>query len=209
MVSTSNGLLGWVRRELVTVNTSQTQPQAPTPTDPAPVPQAQNQPPQVTGSVESFMLQLGAPPYSIELNTIFSDPEGQPLTFRAVSSDTVVALARLAGSQLQVHPGIAGGRSFISLMALDPAGATTPYRFAVTVQAPTSVVVSQPQPQQQEPASAQISNQSEPGGSGWLKWALIGGGLVAGGITAAVLAGGGGDGGSTGVTLAGPPPLPN
>lgn len=73
------------------------------------------------------------------LNEHFSDPDGQDLSFSAVSTDTAVAMPSAGAAMLTVVAGTAGTAS-ITVTATDPGGLTASQRFAVTVVEPVRLL---------------------------------------------------------------------
>jgi len=73
------------------------------------------------------------------LNEHFSDPDGQDLTFSAVSTDTAVASPATGAAMLTVVAGTAG-MAWITVTATDPGGLTASQRFPVTVVEPVRLL---------------------------------------------------------------------
>ena len=68
----------------------------------------------------------------MEVSGAFSDPDGDPLTFEAVSSDTAVVRAWATGSAVEVESA-ARGAATVTVTARDPAGGEAGQSFEVTV----------------------------------------------------------------------------
>ncbi|MYD86436.1 MAG: PKD domain-containing protein, partial [Acidobacteria bacterium] len=71
-----------------------------------------NQPPQAVGSLAALALRVGEGNGVVELAGAFTEPEGEPLTYRAWSSASSVARATLSGSKLTLHPESRGDATF-------------------------------------------------------------------------------------------------
>ncbi|MDZ7360218.1 MAG: FG-GAP-like repeat-containing protein [candidate division KSB1 bacterium] len=91
-----------------------------------------NRPPVVTNTIPNQSLTVGGTPFTQNLNTVFSDPDGDALAFTASSSATNIATASISGSTLTVTP-IAGGSATITVTANDGKGGSVSTTFTVTV----------------------------------------------------------------------------
>ncbi|WP_446830455.1 fibronectin type III domain-containing protein [Candidatus Foliamicus sp.] len=69
-----------------------------------------------------------------ELTSVFSDPDGDTLTYSASSSATNVATVSLTGSTLTVSGALSLGTATVTVTATDPSGASVSDQFEVTVQ---------------------------------------------------------------------------
>ena len=99
----------------------------PTPTIPT-----RNQPPVTVNTIPPQNLTVGSSPPPLDISTYFRDPDGDPLTYAAESSNPVVATTHRVGSQLTVWTwGI--GRTTVTLKATDPDGLYATQTFTVTV----------------------------------------------------------------------------
>jgi hypothetical protein len=201
LVSTSNMTIGWVPRDAI--GSRQPEP-PPMPPEPA------NEPPQAADRIPDMSLVFNRDTYSRNLVEIFADPDGDPLQFRVSTENPQIAVAYIEGTFLHVLPGSTAGQTTVNVYADDPAGLSARLSFAVTAEPQPSVILQQPPADEAETEpDLDIAAPEGKKGKGWVKWALIGGGLVAGGVAAAVLLGGGGDGGDgDGTQLPFPPPLP-
>lgn len=86
----------------------------------------------------SFSDISGAQPgerYRGSLTEVFSDPDGDPLTYTTSSSDATIADATVAGDTLFVHA-VSPGSAKITVVARDPAGFSAATDFYITVVAP-------------------------------------------------------------------------
>ena len=90
-----------------------------------------NRAPVATGSVPAQSLTVGQ---SVQVNVapFFSDPDGDPLTYTASSSNTGIATASVTGSTVTVT-GIAAGTATVSVTASDLGGLTASLSASVTV----------------------------------------------------------------------------
>lgn len=75
--------------------------------------------------------------YHAPLEGVFSDPDGDPLTITAQSSDDAVARTEIANDSIFVYT-IAAGTATITVIATDPGGLSATTNFDVTVLAPCS-----------------------------------------------------------------------
>jgi len=93
-----------------------------------------NREPQITQAVPDQTLTLGEyERVNIDLDSHFTDPDGDALVYEVVSSNTHVAEARLSSSTLTLVASHLG-RANIRVTARDPAGLTATERFSVTVE---------------------------------------------------------------------------
>ncbi len=107
----------------------------------APAVSGANQPPVVANTISAQTLTVGGSSFTLNLNAapaIFSDPDGDALTYTANSSATGVATATISGSTLTVAP-VAGGTATITITANDGKGGTVSTTFTVTVNRPPVV----------------------------------------------------------------------
>ena len=77
-------------------------------------------------------LTVGDEAATVALAGRFRDPEGGPLSYRAVSSDPAVAAAEVAGDRVSITP-VAAGRTTVRVTAGDPQGLQTTLPLAVHV----------------------------------------------------------------------------
>lgn len=91
-----------------------------------------NADPIVSQAINDTSLKVGNPPFQINLNSVFSDPDGDPLTFKASSNEPLVARVNISGSTLTVTLGIPG-EATITVTAEDGNGGSVQDQFAVKV----------------------------------------------------------------------------
>ncbi|NBB86279.1 MAG: T9SS type A sorting domain-containing protein, partial [Bacteroidetes bacterium] len=97
-----------------------------------------NQLPVVDSPVDDRLVQSTDDPFTVDLAVVFSDPDGDALTFTATSSDTDVAAVDLADGIATITP-VATGTATLALTADDERGGLTDESFAVTVNIPPVV----------------------------------------------------------------------
>ena len=91
-----------------------------------------NDAPRPVGAIEAPALEEGGGAAEIELTPYFEDPDGDALSYEAVSSDPRVAAAAVAGPVLTLTP--AGhGAAEVVVTARDPGGLAATQTFAVGV----------------------------------------------------------------------------
>ena len=96
-------------------------------TDPDP----RNNPPTATGTIPGQTVHVGQT-VTVPLSQYFDDPDGDALTYAAVSADTKVATAAISGSSALVT-GVSQGNTTVIVTASDAGGQTAQQRFTVTV----------------------------------------------------------------------------
>ena len=93
-----------------------------------------NRKPQITQAVPDQTLTLGEyERANIDLDSHFTDPDGDALAYQAVSSNTHVAEARVSSGTVTLVASHLG-RANIRVTARDPGGLTATERFSVTVE---------------------------------------------------------------------------
>ena len=92
-----------------------------------------NQAPQLVDSIPAHTIQVGET-IMIVVSGNFTDPDGDELTFEAVSSDTGIATA-LASSDTVTIGGVAAGGVSVTVSASDPEGLSASQEVMVTVEA--------------------------------------------------------------------------
>ena len=118
-----------------TVSLSATDPSGARATDIFTVVVSANTPPVAGPIVGTFGLEVGQPPLALDLNEIFSDDDGDALTFTALSSEPAVAAAAVDGAQLSLTP-LAAGDAQITLSADDGFGGSASIGLVASVNEP-------------------------------------------------------------------------
>ena len=93
-----------------------------------------NRAPQVVGTLENRTLTLGGGPLVVDVARAFSDPDGDVLTYKAVSSAPTIAAVVVSGDTVTVTP-VRPGSATVTVTATDPGGASATQQFAVAVAA--------------------------------------------------------------------------
>ena len=96
--------------------------------------QQPNRAPRPVGTIPAQTLDPGAT-RSIGASQYFTDPDGDPLTYAATSSNTSVATVSVSGSTVMIRA-VAPGSATITITARDPDGLTATQPAGVTVQQP-------------------------------------------------------------------------
>jgi hypothetical protein len=97
-----------------------------------------NAPPTVIRRVADRLLQTTDAPFTVALDTVFIDPEGDTVTYEAKVASVQVATGTLDGPVLQVVAQEAGGTT-VALTATDDRGGRGTHEFTVRVNAPPQV----------------------------------------------------------------------
>ena len=90
-----------------------------------------NRPPAAEGSISPATIAVGATA-TIDVAEYFSEPDGQTLTYSAVSADTRVATVTV-NQQVIIVSAVLHGSTAINVMATDPGGLSATQSFTVTV----------------------------------------------------------------------------
>ena len=93
---------------------------------------AENQPPQAVGAIVPVTLIAGSTATSIDLSGNFFDPDGDPLTYSAQSSDTGVVTVSVINATVIVTP-VAAGVTTVVVMVQDTSGLTITQNITITV----------------------------------------------------------------------------
>lgn len=94
-----------------------------------------NRAPTATGAIPDQTMNQGASPTTLDVAGVFSDPDGDPLTYSASSNDTGVVQVTVAGSVLTLTP-VGQGMTAITITARDPGGLSTAQTVPVLVRPP-------------------------------------------------------------------------
>ncbi|MDQ6423064.1 M4 family metallopeptidase [Paenibacillus sp. LHD-117] len=94
-----------------------------------------NQAPEIFRGVAGQFAYVEGADVSVSLSNVFKDPDGDNLTFTAVSNAPDKASVIVNGNSLRIHPE-SPGTAIITLTANDGQGHTTAVQFAVTVKPP-------------------------------------------------------------------------
>ncbi len=97
-----------------------------------------NAAPEVVQTIDDIELQLGDDTFTSDLTTVFSDPDGDSLTFSAGSSDAAVAPATVSGQTLIVEA-VTFGTTTITATADDGKGGIATTSFDVTISTAVAV----------------------------------------------------------------------
>ena len=98
-----------------------------------------NRAPNVPGTIPNQTLNVGNST-TVDISNVFSDPDGDPLTYTVTSSDTSIVTASVSGTTVTITP-VAPGTATITVTATDPDGLPGTQSISVTVpnRAPTRV----------------------------------------------------------------------
>ena len=91
-----------------------------------------NDAPAAVGTIPDQALDEGGEAMTVELGPYFDDADGDPLSYRAVSSDTAVVTVSASGETLTLTP-VEYGEATVRVTAEDPDGRTATQTFAVDV----------------------------------------------------------------------------
>ena len=94
-----------------------------------------NQAPQLGDSIPAQMIMVGDT-VRLVVSAHFTDPDGDDLTYEAISSDTGIATALASGDTVTIGGQAAGGVS-VTVSASDPEGLSASQEVMVTVEQPT------------------------------------------------------------------------
>ena len=95
--------------------------------------QQSNRAPSAVGTIPALMLAPGGTA-TVDASQYFTDPDGDALTYTAMSSNSAVATASVSGSTVTITA-VAAGNATITVTARDPGGLTATQQAGVTVTA--------------------------------------------------------------------------
>ena len=91
-----------------------------------------NSAPTTVGTIPAQTVSIGGSAGTVDLSSYFSDPDGNPLTYSATSSDTSKATVSVSGATVSITP-VATGSATITVTATDNSNATATQDISVTV----------------------------------------------------------------------------
>ena len=91
-----------------------------------------NRAPQAVRTIPSQTLTEGGSARTVDVAANFEDPDGDPLTYRATSSQSNIVRANVSGSQITLTP-VAAGTATVTVTATDRGGRSATQQFDVTV----------------------------------------------------------------------------
>ena len=100
---------------------------------------AANRPPEPVGRLAPLTIRIGGAAATVEVSSAFRDPDGDRLTYGAISSVPAVALVSVSGSRVRVAP-VSAGTATVTVTATDIGGSNTAatQTFVVTVSPPAN-----------------------------------------------------------------------
>ena len=96
---------------------------------------AANRAPETVGSVPAQTLTAGGTAGAVDVARYFDDPDGDALTYEAVSSDTGIVTVAVWDATVTLMP-VAAGAATVGVTARDGGGLSATHAIAVTVRAP-------------------------------------------------------------------------
>ena len=97
-----------------------------------------NRSPISVGPIPNQTVRVGATAGTVDVSSYFSDPDGNPLTYTATSSNTSKATVSVSGATLTITA-VAAGSATIRVTATDPSNASRSRSFYATVLASNTV----------------------------------------------------------------------
>ncbi|WP_339188548.1 S-layer homology domain-containing protein [Paenibacillus sp. FSL P2-0121] len=99
---------------------------------PTPAPTPVNHAPVVQNNIDPMSALITSGVQNVDISNVFIDPDGDPLTFAAASSDASVATVSVNGNHLNLVP-VDSGTAMITITAMDGQGGVNTATFAFTV----------------------------------------------------------------------------
>ncbi|OMD61263.1 hypothetical protein BSK62_24805 [Paenibacillus odorifer] len=99
---------------------------------PSPAPTPVNHAPVVQNNIDPISALITSGVQNVDISNVFIDPDGDPLTFAAASSDASVATVSVNGNHLNLVP-VDSGTAMITITAMDGQGGVNTATFAFTV----------------------------------------------------------------------------
>ncbi len=91
-----------------------------------------NSDPAAVGTIPAQTVSVTETARTVDVSSYFSDPDGNPLTYSAASSDTSIATASVSEATVSIT-GVATGSATITVTATDTANATATQNISVTI----------------------------------------------------------------------------
>ncbi len=92
-----------------------------------------NSAPETVGSLDALALNVGDSSFGVDVSKAFSDPDKEPLTYTATSSDNAVAAVSVSGDRVLIAS-VSPGAASVAVVATDAAGLTAVQTIPVTVE---------------------------------------------------------------------------
>ena len=106
---------------------------------------APNRAPVASGTIAPVTLTTGGSAHNVDVSSNFSDPDNDPLSYTAVSSDTTKATVEMSGNIVVITP-VAEGAATVTVTARDSNGLTATQTIAVLVAQGTEAGPRSPSP---------------------------------------------------------------
>ena len=108
------------------------------PQEPQEPQEPQNRVPETINTFTGVNLTVGGTSATFSLGSYFSDPENQPLTYTATSSDTSIATVSISPTNVLTITAQAAGTATITVIATDPGNLSAEQQFSATVTTPNN-----------------------------------------------------------------------
>lgn len=96
-----------------------------------------NAAPTVSSQPDTVVMTEGDPPHTIDLSTVFTDADGDPLTYTTSANPAGVVTASVSGSVLTITA-VDGGAAAVTVIATDDNGASATATISVEVEVPVA-----------------------------------------------------------------------